>query len=164
MDVFWKICTQANLRVLEWGEPDWPVCQGSVWPLKPLKQNVHRSSFGAEADTHTMHWLRSFGVVWWGEGGVTSKMSTWLAFLCLSSNKLPPLHRHDSSLWDDSDDTESLKLWVKVQRMPGFKLEFFLFQISEDYFDHWSGGWIPLPLICPGQRHAPTECWHDNKM
>ena len=68
MDVFWKICTQANLRVLEWGEPDWPVCQGSVWPLKPLKQNVHRSGFGAEADTHTMHWLRSFGVVWWGGG------------------------------------------------------------------------------------------------
>ena len=30
MDVFWKICTQANLRVLEWGEPDWPVCHGSV--------------------------------------------------------------------------------------------------------------------------------------
>ena len=68
MDVFWKICTQTNLRVLEWGEPDWPVCQGSVWPLKPLKQNVHRSSFCTEADTHTMHWLRSFGVVWWGGG------------------------------------------------------------------------------------------------
>ena len=132
--------------------------------LLNLLNKMCTEAASAQKQTHTRCTGWDLSGLSGGEGGVTSKMSTWLAFLCLSSNELPPLHRDDSSLWDDSDDTESLKLWVKVQRMPGFKLEFFLFQISEDYFDHWSGGWIPLPLICPGQRHAPTECWHDNKM
>ena len=101
-----KICKRANLGVLGGrGGLDWPVCRTRSDLLNLLnkictrgRQDTHYALLLVEIFRGWEAGQGGWGVGRGGGGGVTSKMSTWLAFLCLSSYMLPLLCRDDSGL------------------------------------------------------------------